>query len=150
MKRKDISSNFSDPFRNSFQNQAVTTKPISGVSDYFDLAFQITSRDSGPHELGFTAPDEVFPVCSPDYLLGQALPLSLSELPKQHLLHHRAYPQDWIDWDDWLEQLGLPDRIGYKGTVYDNYLMMIQGAIEGHGITLGWKLTTEDLLRACL
>ena len=28
--------------------------------------------------------------------------------------------------------------------------MMIQAAIEGHGITLGWKQTTEDLLRSAV
>jgi DNA-binding transcriptional LysR family regulator len=64
------------------------------------------------------------------------------------LLHHKADPQDWLEWDDWLAQLGLPLRVGGKGSVFDSYPIMIQAAIEGHGMTLGWRRTMQNLLRS--
>ena len=125
---------------------SVSTNPVTQASDYFDLALQTTGRLSGDCELLFTAPDEVFPVCSPRYMQNHSYPLSLNRLGEHRLLHHKVYPQDWVDWDDWLEQLNVETRVGFEGIVYDSYPMMIESAIEGHGIALAWKQTTRQLI----
>ena len=91
---------------------------------------------------------QVFPVCSPGYLEGRQTPLDLARLADERLLHHEAYPQDWLEWDDWLARLGLPLRVGGKGTVFDSYPIMIQAAVEGHGMAIGWRRTTENLLQS--
>ena len=127
-------------------NVSVSTNPVTQSSDYFDLVLQTSGRKSGNYELIFTAPDEVFPVCSPGYMENYSWPLSLLDLSEHRLLHHKVFPQDWIDWDDWLTQLNIESRVGYEGTVYDSYPMMIQSAVEGHGIALGWKQTTNQLI----
>ncbi len=126
----------------------VSTTPFTESVEYFDLALQTSSRKSGDCERVFSVPDEVFPICSPQYLSDSQFPMTLSNLKSHHLLHHKVYPQDWIDWDDWLQRLGSDVRVGYSGTVYDSYPMMIQAAIEGHGIALGWKQTTDRLLES--
>jgi DNA-binding transcriptional LysR family regulator len=123
-----------------------STKPLTEAGGRFDVALQTSSRASGSHPLVFTVPDEVFPLCSPAYLAGRKLPLDLADLSNHHLLHHKAYPQDWIEWDGWLERLGLDLRVGHRGSVYDSYPVMIQAAVEGHGITLGWRRTMEKLV----
>ena len=125
---------------------AASTRPLTEASDHFDVALQTSNRASGSHPLVFTVPDEVFPLCSPAYLAGRKPPLDLADLSGHHLLHHKAYPQDWIEWDGWLERLGLSLRVGHRGSVYDSYPVMIQAAVEGHGITLGWRSTMERLL----
>jgi DNA-binding transcriptional LysR family regulator len=127
---------------------AASTKPLAEASGYFDVALQTSNRASGSHPLVFTVPDEVFPICSPAYLAGRKTPLDLVDLSSHHLLHHQAYPQDWIEWDGWLERLGLDLRVGHRGSVYDSYPVMIQAAVEGHGITLGWRSTMDRLLRS--
>ena len=127
---------------------AASANPLTEASGHFDVALQTSNRASGSHPLVFTVPDEVFPLCSPAYLAGRKPPLDLAELSDHHLLHHKAYPQDWIEWDGWLERLGLNLRVGHRGSVYDSYPVMIQAAVEGHGITLGWRSTMERIIEA--
>lgn len=127
---------------------STSTKPLTEATDPFDVALQTTGRASGSHPLAFTASDEVFPVCSPGYLVGREdLLLTLDSLPEHRLLHHRAEPPDWLEWDDWLERLGQGLRVGTNGAVFDSYPLMLQAATQSHGIALGWRRTTEELLQ---
>ena len=127
---------------------SASARPLTEAEGHFDVALQTSGRASGSCPLVFTASDEVFPVCSPSYLKDRQTPLDLSQLADEHLLHHKADPQDWLEWDDWLDRLGLSLRVGSKGSVFDSYPIMIQAAIEGHGMTLGWRRTMENLLRS--
>lgn len=126
---------------------SATTKSVGQTTENFDLALQTATRESGPHTLVFTAPDEVFPVCSPQFLKGEKLPLHLEKISIQHLLHHQVDPQEWMDWDEWLKHVSPKIQTENKGSSYENYLLVIQAAIEGHGIALGWRKTTEHLLK---
>ena len=127
---------------------AASTKPLAEFGEHFDVALQTSGRASGSHRLAFTASDEAFPVCSPRYLGGQKTPLPLADLPSHRLLHHKANPQDWLEWDGWLERQGAALRVGRNGAVFDSYPVMVQAATEGHGIALGWRSTMENLLRS--
>lgn len=127
---------------------AVSTRPLTEATERFDVALQTTGRASGSHHLVFTVSEEVFPVCSPSYLAGRRTPLDLAELPDHRLLHHQADPPDWLDWDDWLERQGLALRVGSQGSVFDSYPVMMQAAVEGHGMALGWQRTVERLLQS--
>jgi LysR family transcriptional regulator, glycine cleavage system transcriptional activator len=127
---------------------AASTRPLVESTEPFDVALQTSGRASGAHPLVFIASEEVFPVCSPAYLAGRRTPLALADLPNHHLLHHKADPQDWLEWDDWLERLGLKLRFSCKGTVFDSYPVMVQAAAEGHGLALGWHRTMERLLQS--
>ena len=125
---------------------SVSTKPITESEERYDLALQTAKRDSGNAKLVFTVSDEVFPVCSPEYLNSVEQPLSLDRLLQYRLLHHKVHPQDWVDWDDWLRRLKVDVRVGYEGIAYDSYPMMVQAVLEGHGIALGWRRTVEQYL----
>ncbi|MEM8950299.1 MAG: LysR substrate-binding domain-containing protein [Pseudomonadota bacterium] len=127
---------------------SVSTEPITEATERFDLALQTTGRDSGTAVAVFAASDDVFPVCSPDYLRGRRIPLSLEQLPTLRLLHHEVHPQDWVRWDDWLAKLGQEIRIEDRGAVYDSYPMMMQAVLEGHGVALGWRRTVDHHLKA--
>lgn len=141
--------------------------PVGQSSEDFDVALQTAGRPSGAHALAFTASDDVIPVCSADYLqthlAGRRAPLPLAELPQHRLLHHRVHPQDWPDWDDWLQRVGCDLRVGDGETggvtsggrpngggavVFDSYPVLIQAAVEGHGIGLGWRRAMEQLLQS--
>lgn len=125
-----------------------STRAAGRTDEDFDIALQTSRRASGAHPLAFTAADEVFPVCSPGYLKGRPVPLPLTDLPSQRLLHHRVDPQDWLEWDGWLEEAGAEMRVGYRGSVFDSYPVMIQAAVAGHGICLGWQRASDKLLES--
>jgi len=128
--------------------QVVTsTRPLTEFNDHFDVALQSTRRASGSHPLMFTAADEVFPVCSPAYLSAQQ-PLSLSGLRAYTFLHHSAEPPHLMEWDSWLQVFGQTLAGDARSATFDSYPLMLQAAVEGHGIAMGWRRTASRLIES--
>ncbi len=124
----------------------VSAQPVSQHGGFFDIALQTAQRDSGNMKPVFTVPDEVFPVCSPGLVAEDSLPLPLDRLGEFNLLHHQIEPQDWVTWDEWLAGIGSDARVGFNGSCFNSYPLMIQAALEGHGISLGWRQTCARML----
>ncbi|MFB4394588.1 MULTISPECIES: LysR substrate-binding domain-containing protein [unclassified Pseudomonas] len=127
----------------------VTTlmRPLAEFDGYFDVAMQSSNRDRGAHPLLFSASDEVFPVCSPAYLTRQpGGVLTLDALARCTLLHHQTVPQYALEWDTWLAAHGLPMPQGARALSFDSYSLMLQAAVAGHGLAMGWRRTAEGML----
>ncbi|WP_280542635.1 LysR substrate-binding domain-containing protein [Chromohalobacter sp. 11-W] len=124
-----------------------STRPVVEHHDYFDVALQTSGRPSGSHALSFTASDEIFPICSPDYLDAQRHPITLANLAEHRLLHHRADAPDWFEWDSWLRAMGNVVPILGNGMIFNSYPLVLQAALAGHGIALGWRRTAEHLVQ---
>ncbi|AZF64292.1 MULTISPECIES: LysR substrate-binding domain-containing protein [unclassified Pseudomonas] len=128
--------------------QVVTsTRPLTEFKDHFDVALQSTRRPSGAHPLMLTASDEVFPVCSPAYLNAEH-PLPLTELHAHTFLHHSAAPPHLMEWDEWLQAFGQVLAADARGATFDSYPLMLQAAVEGHGIAMGWRRTASRLIES--
>lgn len=132
-------------------NVVASSRPLSEFDGAFDLAFQISARRAGSLRPILTVEDEVFALCSPSFLAargGEAL--SLSALTRAPLLNHASYAVDGMGWSDWFGRLGIERLPGTarEEARYDDYLFMVQAAVEGRGIILGWRRTMASLLRA--
>lgn len=128
--------------------QVVTsTRPLAEFNSHFDVALQSTRRASGAHPLMFTASDEVFPVCSPAYL-DTTQPLALSELQACTFLHHGAEPPHLMEWDSWLQVFGQALAADARSATFDSYPLMLQAAVEGHGLAMGWQRTASGLIES--
>lgn len=125
---------------------ATSTRPVTEFGEPFDVALQTSGRPSGTHQLALTAADEIFPVCSPAYLKRSAGALSLDDLLDHRLLHYRAEPADWLEWPDWLRAVGRGDLVAGDGVVFDSYPLLLQAAVAGQGVALGWRRTTQRLI----
>jgi DNA-binding transcriptional LysR family regulator len=128
--------------------------PLTSAGEPFDIAIQTTGRASGSARLLFTAPDRVFPVCAPDYLPEATAPLDSQALAFHTLLSHEVIPQSWMDWPEWFSAIGVsPGR--YRRIGFDSFPLVLQAAVAGRGIALGWARTVEGLIadgkliRAC-
>ncbi|AJY46990.1 LysR substrate-binding domain-containing protein [Martelella endophytica] len=121
--------------------------PLTDTSEPFDVAIQTTGRPSGCARLAFTAADEVFPVASPG-LVKEKLPLSPADLVHYPLLTHQVLPQDWMDWPGWFDAIdrGFPRKP--RITSLDSYPLVLQAAIAGQGIALGWRRTVSGLIES--
>lgn len=120
--------------------------PLTEASEPFDVALQTSGRASGAAQLAFTADDDVFPVASPAIVEGRSLPLSISELCDFPLLAHRVIPQAWMDWEAWFETLGArPSRV-IRTLDFDNFPLVLQAAVAGQGVALGWRRCVEGLI----
>lgn len=92
--------------------------------------------------------DKVFPVCSPR-IITKDKPLSQ---PKD-LLHHKlihldwqALGEPWPDWRMWMLAAGIRDFDDKSGLHFGQTSLVVQAAIDGHGVALGdSSLVADDL-----
>lgn len=93
-------------------------------------------------------PEEVVPVCNQlimDKLSPNLTPDNLLNFPLLRLPETR--PKRWLTWDDWFShhRINLP---GYTASrLFNAYSLVIQAAIEGQGIALGWRPLIDPLLK---
>jgi LysR family glycine cleavage system transcriptional activator len=126
---------------------ATLTRPLPDYDSYFDIAMQSSNRETGPHPLLFSACDEVFPVCSPDYLEKMGVrSISLDQLDKHTFLQHQTLPPYQLEWDSWLAhyQRALPVKARILN--FETYSLMLQAAVAGHGLAMGWRRTAQGML----
>lgn len=91
--------------------------------------------------------EEVFPVCSPRLLGEKALPLAPDALLGLPLLHLRGESASgWFDWNGVFRELNLPGPPSPGPLRFDNYTLLIQAAIAGQGVAIGWRYLVDALL----
>ena len=91
--------------------------------------------------------EEVFPVCSPLLLKDRPLPLPVKSLLEFPLLHLRGeHSSNWFDWSGVFRQLGITSAPAPGQLRFDNYTLLIQAAIGGQGVAIGWRHLVDNLL----
>ncbi|WP_029006901.1 transcriptional regulator GcvA [Azospirillum halopraeferens] len=88
--------------------------------------------------------DPVFPVCSPALARGDRPIRSPSDLLKHTLLHDDYQ----IDWTAWFTAAGVPAADATRGPRYTDSALLLQAAMEGHGVALARKVLVADDLAA--
>ena len=95
--------------------------------------------------------EDVVPIASPGFI--QERPVrTVDDLARVPLLHLEAPDNDrWISWDEYRQSCGAkPDSAkpaARSGLSFNNYMLVIQAAIAGQGVALGWRPLVDDLLR---
>jgi putative choline sulfate-utilization transcription factor len=91
--------------------------------------------------------EEVFPVCSPQLLAGRTLPMPNEALRDYPLLHLRGEGGvNWFDWAGVFRALNITQAPAPGQLRFDNYTLLIQAAIAGQGVAIGWRHLVDDLL----
>lgn len=90
--------------------------------------------------------EEVFPVCSPDYLERHG-PLGNPEsLLRCTLLSLEEADQDWMSWKQWFAGVGVESVVPRKRLNINSYSMLLQAAKMDQGVALGWSQLVDDYL----
>jgi putative choline sulfate-utilization transcription factor len=89
----------------------------------------------------------VFPVCSPVYLARGHRPRRVADLLKEELLHWQGRRRRWIGWPEWFRALGQPHAALPSAGAFSSYTLLLQAAIGGQGIALGWRHLCDEPLR---
>ncbi|HLI10294.1 MAG TPA: transcriptional regulator GcvA [Alphaproteobacteria bacterium] len=88
---------------------------------------------------------EVFPVCSASLL--DAIPIHTpADLLKAPLLELEALDTSWLDWADWLREVGLSAKRLRRLLTFNNLPLLMQAAVDGQGVALGWTPYVTELL----
>jgi len=96
--------------------------------------------------------DEIYPVCSPGYLLLNPLE-TLEDLKNHHLLRlDWRVTTPWPDWREWLEAAGLIDDddgidADHRGQRIPDSTLLLRAAAEGQGIALGQDSLVADMIK---
>jgi putative choline sulfate-utilization transcription factor len=91
--------------------------------------------------------EEVFPVCSPQLLKGRVLPLAPTALAELPLLHLRPEIRSrWFDWNGLFRAFAIAETPSLGMLRFDNYTLLIQAAIAGQGVAIGWRHLVDELL----
>ncbi|UWU24016.1 LysR substrate-binding domain-containing protein (plasmid) [Rhizobium sp. CB3060] len=103
--------------------------------------------------LRYLFPDIVQPVCSPDYLerhgpFPDPLSLGQADLLDLHRKHWTSDAIGWhpVTWDDWFRANGLDVPHLSPIMISNNYPLLVNAAIKGEGIVLGWHHLVRSLL----
>ncbi|MBC3364860.1 LysR substrate-binding domain-containing protein [Pseudomonas sp. SWRI154] len=98
-------------------------------------------------EASLLFPEELIPVGAPNLLNDQ--PWDLARLASAELLHPTP---DRRDWRNWLQRMGLADKVSLKGgQVFDTLELGMIAAARGYGVSMGDLLmVAEDVAQGRL
>ncbi|MDF0750889.1 transcriptional regulator GcvA [Marinobacter sp. 71-i] len=88
--------------------------------------------------------ERVYPVCSPAFLERQTV-----DTPEQVLGTTQLWldsNENWLTWKEWFRSAGLEQIKPRRQLNLNNYPMLIQAALNGQGIALGWQQLVEQYL----
>jgi putative choline sulfate-utilization transcription factor len=93
-------------------------------------------------------PETVLPVCAPALLAKLPRRITARSLWSLPLLHVDAGADtEWLDWAGYLRAIGAAaaERQQHHLAI-NNYSLVIQAALAGRGVALGWRPLVDDLL----
>lgn len=122
--------------------------PIGTQLNDYDLAiYYLTS----PPSQGKYTPlhsGEVVPVCSPVYLENTSPVHTIEDLQEHTWLTLDESLPHWTSWEDWFTKQNLPVLKPKRRININSYSMVIQAALSGQGIALGWKNLIDSYLNS--
>ncbi|WP_116474154.1 LysR substrate-binding domain-containing protein [Zobellella maritima] len=93
--------------------------------------------------------EELFPVASPDYLRRHPSDDASPEALLSHqLLEYERIEPNWINWRIWFEALDLDIPRFRISRYFNNYIVLIDAAERGQGVTLGSRYLLDNKLRS--
>ncbi|UTW13130.1 LysR substrate-binding domain-containing protein [Marinobacterium rhizophilum] len=116
------------------------------ISDGADAAIQFGDGHWPDCNARFLLEEEIFLVCSPAYLASISPLNTPADLLDATLIHCESEHWDWMDWSSWLAHKNVPLPPGRQDLFISNYPAVIQAALGGQGIALGWRHLVDDLL----
>lgn len=124
----------------------VTDRDID-PDDEVDVTVWVRPRSFHRDDSWFISDEVVFPVCSPGYLLSHPAPETVQDLLRHKLLHSSDPFRKRMGWAEWIEQAGGDASQIRSNIVFNDYQLTLQAALAGEGISLGWSMTAQQLLK---
>ena len=94
--------------------------------------------------------ERVVPICAPGFLRDRPAlrrePLPPASLLREPLLHLDEISARWFTWKTWFESQGVAAAIPPPKLLYASYPLLLQAAVAGEGIALGWIGLIDDLV----
>ncbi|TDX29785.1 LysR family transcriptional regulator [Modicisalibacter xianhensis] len=138
-------------FREAYPDIDVRIVTNQGVLDWrnqeVDIAILFCDESTLSEKVPLVFREEVFPVCSPGFLKKHGPIESLETLGEAPLLTLTAEQgQRWLDWPMYFAQKGGKTYRASSELAFNNYTLLIQAAIAGQGVGMGWRGLVDEML----
>jgi LysR family glycine cleavage system transcriptional activator len=117
----------------------VSDDEIKSFHQDADISLIHGAGDWPSHDAVSLFPEEVVPVCSPAYLERHDRPRTAKDLIGHTLIDLEDEHWNWLNWRQWLTSQGVSLPAGQRGLVIDSYPVVIEAAVQGMGLALGWR-----------
>ena len=112
----------------------------------FDLGFTYLAEAPTSLRSRLLFHDTVVAVASPQYLSNRHKGLPPAQCDGDTLL--RMDPEPWLTWEDWLERVGLENRMSsLRADYFSNYVTLMQSVLAGRGLALGWLSQVRPFIK---
>ena len=113
------------------------------VSEYDLGLFYHLDELPPPHDLELSPVferEQLIAVCSPGYIERHGPISDVQQLLHAHtLLIVEDHSHDWLTWTDWFADVGAHYHTPRHALRTNSYQLLMQSAVMGHGVALGWK-----------
>ena len=108
--------------------------------DRIDLVVSYHDAADVPGDRVVAFHEAIAPVCSPHFAATHAdiLRRPVPQWRSLPFLNFARPTHGWATWDDWFETVGRPAPM-LRYWNYDDYVYMIDAAVAGLGLALGWR-----------
>lgn len=132
-------------------NILTTEQNPTTLLDSADMAIVLGHEPQPSIHADFLFSEEVFPVCSAAYLEQHPEFTNPDAIARQQLIHLRdSHWRDlsWgpINWQTLAKELGCTKVVKEGGYSLDNYSLLVQSAISGVGVAIGWLHLVHEQL----
>ncbi len=119
-------------------NLKIVDRDVDPHSEFANLTVRLGHGSWGGMESWKLFDEVVYPVCSRDYLETHGPFTSLEALSRSDLLHLEEPYRERISWQEWFENLGCPPVTIEKRLQFSDHQLVLEAAIGGQGVALGW------------
>jgi DNA-binding transcriptional LysR family regulator len=145
-----------DRFQRAFPDidlrfQLVRGEPVGPIEDV-DLAIRYNESANASQHSWSLMEEVVLPVCSPEYFAEFGSLDAVDDLSRHTFAHLSGATR--IPWQSYLATFGYPSAAGSRTLTFSDYTLVVQAALQGKGLALGWwhvvahELLQKDLVPA--
>ncbi len=137
-------------FCQAFPEIAVTILASDREQDCLKEGVDLALLYGGGNWPGFDAElliqEEIYPVCTPDYLERSGGIAKPNDLANEVLLDLKGERWDWVDWRQWLTSAGVELPENTQILSFNALPLLIDAARSGQGVGLGWRGLVDPLV----
>jgi DNA-binding transcriptional LysR family regulator len=111
-----------------------------------DLNIVFGSGDYPHYDHQVLWPERIVAVCSPEFLRQHGPFDTLQALRQAPLIHYEERVRARMRWAGWFTSQGIDAPIPESEVRYTDYALVLEAAMAGRGVALGWYPIIDDLL----
>jgi DNA-binding transcriptional LysR family regulator len=122
-----------------------TDRDIDLTEEAVSLAVRRGDGRWSGYDAFLLAPERIYPVCSPAVWQRLEPPRSPQQLVGCDLIHLEEPYRPRPTWTDWFAHHGISFRDSGEGLRLNDYALVLQAAMAGEGVAMGWQHVCERL-----